>query len=67
VDKLSNIDRSIGASFKDALAQPLDLTDCLKIRDGLVNHKVLPETERPKFKVVRLSFPGLNSPWISNN
>ncbi len=67
MDRLSNIDRSSNASFKDALAQPLELKDCLKIRDGLVNHKAHPPTGWPQFKITRLTSLGLNSHWINNN
>ena len=67
MDRLSNIDRSNNASFKDALAQPLELKDCLKIRDGLVNHKAHPPTGWPQFKITRLTSLGLNSHWINNN
>ena len=67
VDRLPNIDRTNNASFKDALAQPLELKDCLKIRDGLVDHKAHPATGWPQFKITQLTSLGLNCPWINNN
>ena len=67
VDRLPNIDRTNNASFKDALAQPLELKDCLKIRDGLVDHKAHPATGWPQFKIAQLTSLGLNCPWINNN
>ena len=67
MDRLFNFDRTSNASFKDALAQPLELKDCLKIRDGLVDHKAHPTTGWPQFKITRLTSLGLNSLWINNN
>lgn len=66
MDKISNKGLPNSSSDKDALAQPLELKDSLRIRDGLGDHGVRPAGWL-QYKLTRLTAFDLSAPWINNN
>ena len=65
VDRISKNDRWNSTSQQGTLAQPLELKESLKIRDGLGGHDVCP-AQWPQFVADRLITPDW-SYWVSNN
>jgi hypothetical protein len=66
MDKLYKRNQLNDLSYKDTLAQPLDLKESLRIRDGLAEHEV-PLHRWPQCWTVRLGIYDLGQLWVCNN
>ena len=66
MDIVSKKDQANNSSDPDALAQPLELRESLKIRDGLGGHDARP-VRWPQLKTSQLTLPDLGYIWVSNN
>ena len=65
MDRISRKEQPNSSFHQDALAQPLELRESLRIRDGLGGHDARP-SQWPQFKAIRLITPDLYY-WVSNN
>jgi len=66
MDRLFKKNQLNNLSYKDFLAQPLELRESLRIRDGLAEHE-RPLVRWPQSRVSQVVIPNLSHFWVSNN